>query len=103
MCINCNEVYHTSCALRAGLTVAGKSNHVKCCFSKENIEASNSAMNIETYKNLVETKDEIIQSKRDIIFQLKANGSLLYKTLNILDKKTESRLTKISRPIIKIR
>ncbi|CAH1110060.1 unnamed protein product [Psylliodes chrysocephalus] len=103
MCINCNEVYHTLYALRiAGLTVIGKSNQVKCCFSKENGEDNDyknndSAMNIETYKRLVEAKDEIIKSKTDIIFQLKAKEQLLYKTLNILEEKQKeigSRLTK---------
>lgn len=85
-CVNCESVFHTSCALRvAGLVAVGKNNLVKCCRNEVEVMKSDSKM-----QELVEAKNEVLRSKEMVISELKSKEALLYKNINLLEEKIES-------------
>lgn len=88
-CILCNVVFHTSCALRiSGLTAVGRNNLVECCKSSAR---SFNDVSIQTDVVSSEYTDshyrEIINSKEEVIQELKNNQDLLYKTVSLLEDK----------------
>lgn len=87
-CVNCDGLYHTSCALRvAGLVAVGRSNLVKCCVKE--VEVMNEKTVSETVKKLIAAKNEIITSKNDIISELKAKEVLLFNNIKLLEEKIQ--------------
>lgn len=84
-CINCDECFHTSCALRiAGLIVVGKDNLVKCCKTNFEVNQKNVEGNVQ---KLLEAKDEVLKSREEIISELRAKEALLYKNIELLEEK----------------
>lgn len=94
-CINCEAVYHNSCALRiAGLLALGERNHVKCCSRYVEVKTGDAGLTegkiSEIIHKLLEAKDEAnLKAKDEIISELRAKEILLYRNLEVLQEKID--------------
>lgn len=83
-CVLCKIVLHYSCAFRIpGLTVIGKDNLVECCRSPEKgtDQSTNTIFTIDTDSHL----REVVESKNEVIKEMRNNQDLLYKTVGLLE------------------
>lgn len=92
-CVDCEGVYHTSCALRvAGLIAIGKNNLVKCCVGRNEVKSPyEHKSEFEAFKKLVAAKDDVLASKDEIISQLKSKEVILHENIKLLKEKIDSK------------
>lgn len=98
-CIQCDGVYHTSCALRvAGLIAVGRNNLVRCCPQQSEVMSQANDLENQDVTAILQAKEETLRSKDEIIKELRAKELLLYKNIDLLEDKLKDLEGKFSTP-----